>query len=311
MFIRWIAFLILLVTTFSAVRPVHAATYTPVGDVIGTVGSYTVKKGDNLYAIARRFDIGIVEILSVNPGIHPWKPVVGTVLTITTVHLLPEPRQGIVLNLSELRLFYFVDATTVMTFPIGIGREGWLTPLGSTTVVMKRRNPVWTTPASILAENPELPASIPAGPDNPMGAYALNLGWINYAIHGTNRPNAVGKRSSHGCVRLYPEDIDTLFHAVATGTSVTVIDKPYKLGWQDNALLLEVMPTQLQADAVAAYKIPPAVSIPEINDSIRAIEAQNIEIDWHSVEQTIAKHNGIPTVIGKRNGIFNRVLRSF
>lgn len=307
----WIRWFTLFVIAFCAVRPVYAATYSPVGDVVGTVISYTVKKGDNLYTIARHFDIGIVELLSVNPGINPWKPVVGTELTITTAHLLPEPRHGIVLNLSELRLFYFVDATTVMTFPIGIGREGWLTPTGSTTIVMKRRNPVWTTPASILAENPELPASIPAGPDNPMGAYAMNLGWINYAIHGTNRPNAVGKRSSHGCVRLYPEDIDVLFHAVATGTSVTVIDKPYKLGWQDDTLLLEVIPTQVQADAVAAYKIPPAVSIPAINDSIRAIEAQNIEIDWRSVEQTIADHNGIPTVIGKRNSIFQRALRSF
>jgi L,D-transpeptidase ErfK/SrfK len=278
------------------VQPLLAATYTANDDVIGTIGHYTVRKKDNLFAIARHFDIGIVELLAANPGISQTSLKSGKELKITTMHVLPETREGIVLNLSELRLFYFVD-NTVMTFPVTIGREGWETPVGTTTLVKKRKDPVWIPPELIREEDPNLPEIIPAGPNNPLGAYALNLGWPSYAIHGTNRPYGLGKRASHGCIRLYPEDIEVLFNAVDVGTPVTVIDMPYKLGWQGNKLFLEVTPTQLQSDAIAQYRQPAPVSIADIYDAIRQIGG--VEINWQAVDETAAERSGLPVMIGE------------
>jgi L,D-transpeptidase ErfK/SrfK len=301
MLIRGLTILVFLILTYSAIPlvPTYAATYEPMGDGIGTVSYYTVKKGDNLYEIARRQDLGIVELLAANPGVDPWTPEIGHTLTLTTAHVLPLVRQGIVLNLSELRLFYFTSDGKVLTFPIGIGREGWQTPLGETTIVKKRKDPVWIPPDSIRAENPDLPEKVLPGPENPMGAYALNLGWPGYAIHGTNRPYGIGKRSSHGCIRLYPEDITRLFQAVEIGTPVTVIDTPYKLGWQGAYLYLEVTPTQRQSDAIAEYRRPTPPIFSDVYDRVRIAAGDETDIDWYAVDKAVAAHDGVPAIIGK------------
>lgn len=275
----------------------QAATYTPQGDLIGEAKHYTVAKKETLYDIARRFDLGIGELRAANPGINPWKPKPGTELVIPGGHLLPDVREGIVLNLAELRLYYFTDEQ-VMTFPVGVGREGWVTPTGSTTVVMKRKNPVWFPPASIRAEKPDLPTSVPAGPNSPLGLFALNLGWINYAIHGTNQPSSIGKRSSHGCVRMYPEDIDALYHAVSVGTKVTVIDAAYKLGWQGNMLYLEIPP----AHRMEAESLHEAVSV---------FAGDGVEIDWQAVDDVAAHRHGIPTAVGKKHPLKQLLHRLF
>jgi L,D-transpeptidase ErfK/SrfK len=291
------AFYILIILLATA-SPSDAATYTPSGGVVGEVSYYTVRQEDNLYEIARKNDIGIVELLAANPGIDPWTPPKGTKITLTTAHLLPPVREGIVLNLSELRLFYFMKKGNVMTFPIGIGQEGWQTPLGTTLVASKRRNPPWIPPSSIREENPDLPDIVSPGPDNPLGAYALYLGWKKFLIHGTNRPYGIGKRSSHGCVRLYPEDIEILFNAVSVGTKVTIIDTPYKLGWRANKLYLEVTPTQQQSDAIAQYRRPLPISIPEIYKAIQKIAGEK-SIDWYRVEEAISTKSGVPAIISK------------
>lgn len=286
--------------------PLYAATYTMEDDLIGEITYYTVREEDNLYTVARRFDIGIVELLSANPGVDPWKPKAGTRLKITTMHVLPEaPRAGLVLNLPELRLFYFPGDGTVMTFPIGIGKEGWETPTGATAIAKKRENPAWIPPASIREENPDLPDIVPPGPDNPMGNYALNLGWPGYAIHGTNRPYGIGKRSSHGCIRLYPEDIKVLFNAVEVGMPVIVIDTPYKLGWRGNTLFLEVTPTQEQTDVIARYGQPVCVGMPGAYDAIRRA-ASDALIDWYAAEEIILRQDGIPAAIGTRRTLPER-----
>jgi L,D-transpeptidase ErfK/SrfK len=279
----------------------EATTYTPDGDIIGTVTPYTVKADDNLYAIARVHDLGIVEVLAANPGIDSWVPEEGSELTLPTTHVLPQvEHRGIVINLSELRLFYFPDPHTVMTFPIGIGKEGWQTPTGHTSIVLKRKNPVWIPPASIRAEDPDLPEIFPAGPDNPLGDYALDLAWRDYRIHGTNRPYGVGKRVSHGCIRLYPEDISVLFSLVEKGTPVTIIDTNYKLGWQGNRLWLEVTPTQKQADKIARYREPKPVDIPEIHQTIEQMAGNNAVIDWYAVDRAVSQYNGVPVVVAQR-----------
>lgn len=283
------------------VSSAQAATYRAEGDLAGEITYYVVGDKDNLYELARRNDIGIVEMLVANPGIDPWLPGKGTRLTLSTSHILPDvPREGIVINLAELRLFYFIADNNVMTFPIGIGREGWQTPTGSTAIVGKRRNPAWVPPASIRREKPDLPEVIPPGPDNPLGQYALYLGWKKYLIHGTNKPHGVGRRVSHGCIRLYPEDIEALFHAVNIGTKVTVIDTPYKLGWRKGILYLEVTPTQSQADIVMEYRRLQQITNLAIYDAVRKKAAEKSDIDWYAVERAILYRSGIPIAIGKK-----------
>lgn len=275
-----------------------ATTYPINGDIIGEITNYTVKDGDNFYSIARTFDLGIVEMLAANKNIDPWIPEIGSILSLPTSHILPKNRtKGIVINLSELRLFYFVDNKTVMTFPIGIGREGWQTPLGTTKVTLKRRNPTWTPPASIRAVKPDLPASIPPGEDNPMGAYAMNLGLPGIAIHGTNKPHGIGLRSSHGCIRMYTDDIEALFKAVPTNTPVTIIDTSYKIGWAGNIMFLEVVPTQEQVDDISEYRQPERLDRPEIYDEIIKNAGTKEGIDWFAVENTLIDHSGLPVAV--------------
>ncbi|MBI1276363.1 L,D-transpeptidase family protein [bacterium] len=280
--------------------PVWAEEFAVDGDLIGEMRVYTAKKEDNLYEVARKNDIGIVDIVSANPGVDVWMPAEGTELLLTTRHVLPPgPRKGIVINLPELRLFYY-EGEKVYSFPIGIGRESWRTPVANTKIVRKREKPVWTPPASIRKEEPDLPERVEPGEDNPLGDYALDLGLNAVLIHGTNRPYGVGKRSSHGCIRLYPEDIATLFSKVQVGTPVRIIDQPYKLGWQADTLYLEVTQTQEQTDVTAEYKQPENKPIPGIYDFIMAKAGDIAEIDWDAVEQAVAKRDAIPVIIGKR-----------
>lgn len=278
----------------------HAAVYKAEGDIIGEITHYRVRKNDDLHKIARRFDVGIVELLAANPNVTPQTLKAGADLTIPTEYILPYVRNGIVLNLSKLRLFYFPDEHTVMTFPVGIGREGWETPTGSTIIALKRKDPVWIPPDSIREEDPDLPERIPAGPHNPLGAYALNLGIPGYRIHGTNSPYSIGKRTSHGCIRMYPEDIEILFNAVMTGTSVVIIDTSYQLGWKGNKLFLQVTPTADQADVIAQYQTPVPEDMPEIEKAVRHKAADRVvSIDWQAVEKVIAMHKGIPSLVGE------------
>lgn len=272
-------------------------------DIVGMIAYYRVGAEDTLYSIAQKFDLGIVELMAANPGVDPWIPRKNSIITIPSAYILPHgKRSGVVINLPELRMFFFKDAKTVMTFPVGIGREGWQTPIGDTTIILKRKDPVWIPPASILAENPDLPKIIPAGPDNPMGQYALSLGWQSFAIHGTNKPYGIGLRSSHGCIRMYPEDIEELFQLVRKGTKVTVIDNPYKLGWRNNVLYLEATPTQEQLDAIADRKKPETIIPSEIYSQIEKIMTDNGGVDWHIVDEAIITRSGVPVAIGSREG---------
>ncbi len=188
---------------------------------------------DTFADIARRFNLGWDELVNANPGVDPWLPGEGTRIVLPTQFVLPDAEpEGVVVNLAALRLFYFPkpekgQPRTVVTYPIGIGMVGWATPTGSTKIVSKRKDPVWTPPASVRKEHAAdgdiLPPTVPAGPDNPLGAFAMNLGWPTYLMHGTNKPAGVGMRASHGCIRLYPEDIAVLFQQIPIGTKVTVV----------------------------------------------------------------------------------------
>jgi L,D-transpeptidase ErfK/SrfK len=218
-------------------------------EVVGQLQVVHAREEDTFVDIARSYGLGYDELLAANPGVDPWLPGEGTRVILPTRFVLPAaPREGVVLNIAAKRLFYYLptaegETPVVETFPIGIGREGWATPTGETTVVSKARDPVWFVPASVRAEHAAegdpLPAQVPPGPDNPLGNRVLGLGIPGYLIHGTNKPAGVGMRVSHGCVRLFPEDIEHLYERVPIGTPVRIVNQPYLFGWQDDELLLE------------------------------------------------------------------------
>jgi len=234
-------------------------------DLVGEIRIVYATHEDTLLDIARRHSLGHDEIIQANPGVDRWLPGAGTPVVLPTRYILPDtPRQGMVLNVPEMRLYYYPkpksgEKPVVITHPVSIGRMDWNTPLGKTSVVAKQKDPAWYPPASIKAEHAAqgdiLPDVVPGGPDNPLGRYALRLGIPGYLIHSTNKPYGIGMRVTHGCVRLYPEDIERLFPQVPVGTPVYIINQPVKAGWLAGTLFLESHPPleedQLSTEAMA------------------------------------------------------------
>jgi L,D-transpeptidase ErfK/SrfK len=218
-------------------------------DVVGEVQTMKAKYEDTFVDVARAYGLGFDELVAANPGIDPWLPGDGAIIVLPTRFVLPEaPREGLVLNIAAKRLFYYSETepgeqAIVETYPIGIGRSGWSTPTGDTLIVSKARDPVWFVPASVRKEHREagdpLPRQVPPGPDNPLGAYVLGLGIPGYLIHGTNKPAGVGMRISHGCVRLFPEDIEYLYEQVGIGARVRLVNQPFLFGGQNGDLVFE------------------------------------------------------------------------
>ena len=225
-------------------------------EVVGETQVLFARHENTLPGIAREYNLGYEEIRHANPGVDVWLPGEGTPIFLPTAAILPDaPRAGIVINVASMRLLYYtaypqtgVDGETervaLTSHPIGIGREGWATPVGQATITQKARDPVWYPPASVRAEHAAngdpLPSIVPPGPDNPLGRHALALSMPGYLIHGTNKPSGVGMRVSHGCIRLYPEDVEALFDRVPSGTPVHIVDQPVLAGWRDGELYLEV-----------------------------------------------------------------------
>jgi L,D-transpeptidase ErfK/SrfK len=277
-------------------------SFAPDDRVVGNLSDYVAQPGDNLADIARRLDIGYTEMLAANPGVDPWSPGVGRQLTIPALYILPDgPRRGIVLNLADRRLYYFQPGNRVLTYPIGIGAIGFTTPLSTTTVVRKEPNPTWVPPPSIHAENPDLPAAVGPGPDNPLGAFALRLGWKNYLIHGTNKPDGVGRNVSHGCIHLYPEDIEELFATVPVGTPVRVIEQPAGAAWIGIGLYVEVHPSKEQADEIDTEQQMTPQPAAGLRDAVAAVAGQYSQtVDWRAVDRASLERSGLPVEIARR-----------
>ncbi len=222
---------------------------SPEQDVVGMPQVVFPGATDTLSDFAREYGLGYDELLEANPGVNPWLPGENTPILLPTQYVLPDvPREGVVLNIASKRLFYFPamgegQDQIVFTYPIGIGRVGWETPLGATTVVSKAENPSWWVPASVRREHAEmgdpLPSLVPPGPENPLGTRVLKLEMPGYLIHGTNQPYGVGMRVSHGCIRLYPENIEFLYELVEIGEPVRIINEPYLLGQRDGEWYFE------------------------------------------------------------------------
>ncbi|BCX89616.1 L,D-transpeptidase ErfK/SrfK [Methylomarinovum tepidoasis] len=276
--------------------PIDRIHHHPDGDAIGRLATLRLRSGDTLADVARHFDIGLQAIQDANPGIDPWAPETGRDILLPRAFLLPDaPRKGIVVNLAAMRLFHFSEGEpqTVESYPVGIGRAGWESPTGRTRIVEKIVHPRWVVPESIRREHARegdpLPKIVPPGPTNPLGDYALRLGWRSYLIHGTNKPYGVGLRISHGCIRLYPEDIARLFPGVGEGTPVTIVDQPYLLGWRGKELLLEIHRPLSQNPRTlnALWR--------DLERRLRQAQTQSGRpIDWRRVDRAVAEARGIP-----------------
>jgi L,D-transpeptidase ErfK/SrfK len=273
--------------------------------MFGDIETITAHGEDTLPDLARRYSLGYEEILRANPGVDTWLPGEGTTILIPGQRLLPPgPREGIVVNLPEHRLYYFPkpkkgEIPQVITYPVSIGKMDWNTPLGKTRVVDKRKNPTWSPPESVRKEHAErgdpLPAVVKAGPDNPLGAYAMRLGITPgaYLIHGTNNPIAVGMAITHGCIRMYPEDIEGLFPLVPVNTPVWLINEPVKVARVNGQVWLEVHPPvdaegqRAEIDIEAFYARANA-----------ALGETPAAIHWDFVLSTLKEGSGLPQMIG-------------
>ncbi len=268
---------------------------------VGAVETYAAQQPDTLMDVGRRYDLGFTQLMAANRGVNPWNPGNGRQITIPAFYLLPDaPRRGIVINLAEQRLYYFPPGKNMVeTFPIGIGVLGASTPIGTTRIVAKEANPAWYPPPSIHEERPDLPRVIPSGPDNPLGAYALRLGWPTYLLHGTNKPDGVGRDVSHGCMHLYPEDIDKLFHEIPVGTPVRVVNQDVKVAWVGDELFVEVHPTKDQGDELDIDNTMTAVAPPDdLEASVTAAAGDRVDrIDWSKVSEVGRERTGIPTQV--------------
>lgn len=260
--------------------------------LLGLLQRYEIRDDrETLVSLAIDYDLGYNEIVDANPGIDPWYPGKGTVVVIPTVWITPDSdtalEDRIIINLAEMRMYYYRKLkdgrTAVLTFPIGIGAEGRDTPPGTYRIIQKIKDPVWVVPASIRAEDPSLPETIPPGPENPLGRYALRLSNPSYLIHGTNKPLGVGRRVSHGCLRMYPDDIKTLYSLVKVGTKVRIIYEPIKLLSTRKGIYIE---------AHEDYKTHRL----GLNRAVRKLINSGVlkRIDTEKLYRVLEKHDGIP-----------------
>ena len=296
-------------------------------EVFGEVRIIEARHEDTFVALARTYNVGYEELRQANPDVDEWLPGEGTKITIPSLYVLPRaPQRGLVVNVAELRLYYFPPESgtppdgvapgsrRVITYPISIGRMDWSTPLGATSITGKVANPSWYPPQSIrdehAARNDILPRVVPPGPDNPLGLHAMRLGLPGYLIHGTNKPSGVGMRVTHGCVRMFPEDIEALYKTVPVGTAVNIVNQPVKIGWTaDGTLYLESHPALMESsiDGESAAAAAASVDIVEPTQEspltslmrayIAATEERRVELDWDAAERVAQFGNGVPEAV--------------
>ena len=284
--------------------------------VIGSVRSIDVNENDNVADMANFYKTGFQDLLIANPEAHHWSPEPHTKYVIPSMYILPQKNyNGIILNLAELRLYYYMKSsdlyenTKVLTFPVGIGRLDWKTPLGETFIKSKVESPSWYPPKSIILEHEErgevLPREVKAGPDNPLGNFALKLDVDGgYLFHGTNKKYGIGMMVSHGCIRLRNEDIETIFYNTPLKTKVKIINEPIKLGVFNNFLYMEVhafnnkeVYSNNQKNILTTENIyKPITAVMDFID-----KNPEYEINWKEVLRIYEKSDGIPAIMGKKS----------
>ena len=272
--------------------------------VVGEMAKTYARADQTLPDIARIHDIGFYDIKQANPKVDTWMPGEKTEVVLPKRFVLPvAPQTGIVVNVPEMRLYYYPagqkgEVRQVYTYPIGIGREGWATPYITTKIAQKKKDPAWYPPESIRAEHAReghpLPRVVAPGPENPLGAFAMRLGLPSYLIHGTNKPYGVGMRVSSGCIRLYPEDIEALFAMVPVSTPVRIVNQPYKIGTLNGEIFLEASEyleediEQFEGNLTSVVKMLVSVS-----------NEYKYDVNWELAQHLISVRDSIPAPVGK------------
>ena len=267
-------------------------------DVIGRLAIIRLERGDTLPDIARHFSLGINTVSAANPEVDIWVPEAGARILLPLSFILPDTRRkGIVINLAAMRLFYFKkdgNLLAVSTCPVGIGTTEQPTPMGRMYITRKKFQPIWNVPASIAEEHRKkgdtLPDKVPPGPLNPLGEYALYLSKSGYLVHGTNKPASIGLRATHGCIRLYPEDIKRLFENTPVKTPVRIVNQPYLVGQRDGIIYIEAH-TPFEKSGTAA-------ELKKAYAKLRNIEKKSGHpLDWKKVKEAVAEARGFPVPI--------------
>lgn len=284
-------------------------------DVVGQVQRIEAEAGDTLLSLGREHGIGYEEMRRANPSVDVWLPGEGTEVIIPSRYILPRgERDGVVVNVAEMRLYYYPDAeeaeqAVVETYPISVGRMDWSTPLGESRITEKTEDPYWFPPQSILTERREqgrpLPDAVPPGPDNPLGRHKMRLDIPGgaYLIHGTNEPRGIGMRVTHGCIRMFPEDVESLFNRLPSGASVRIVNQPVKAGWAADGLLIEAHPI-LPAEAENAYD---PMKPPPMEKAVEAIapvlDRRADRVDHQRLARAIDTADGMPARISRRDEV--------
>jgi L,D-transpeptidase ErfK/SrfK len=286
--------------------PLHAAVYplpAAPNSVIGEIQYVTAKHEDTFLSLGRQYGVGFEEMVAANPGVDAWVPGEGTRVLIPSRFILPNAkREGIIVNLSEHRIYYFPKPkpgkpAEVQTFPVSIGKMDWKTPLGLTHVATKIMNPTWYPPESVRDEHASrgdfLPRVIPPGPNNPLGEFAMRLAITggSFLIHGTNNPDGIGMDVTHGCVRMFPEDIEFFFREVPVNTPVLIVNQPHKMGWSGDKLYMEIH-KPLEGSAIDANDLTNLTRL-----IVTASVERSVRLDWASAEKIYLMPTGVPTEV--------------
>jgi L,D-transpeptidase ErfK/SrfK len=300
--------ILLMLAAFGAAQLAQATIYTLANKddtVVGEDRTIETVYEDTLYDLAAKYSLGSEELIRVNPGVDPWLPGAGRQITVPGRHILPPgPHEGIVVNLPEHRLYYYPKpprngSAVVITYPVSIGKMDWRTPLGVTHVIQKQKDPTWYPPESVRKEHAAngdpLPASVPPGPDNPLGRFAMRLAAGNgtYLIHGTNNPIAVGLPVTHGCIRMYPNDVQALFPLIPVGTPVRLINVPVKVAWVEGELLLEAHPP---VDAQGQSFEPNVDQFSQLLQA--AVGETTLAIHWDYAREVLQRADGVIATVG-------------
>ena len=273
----------------------------PGEDIIGQVQVIEAKYEDTFADLDDTYDLGYNAMVAANPGVDAWLPGAGTKIVLPTRFILPPgPREGIVINLAEYRLYYFPkDGHTVFTYPIGIGREGWGSPVTTTKITGKIKTPSWYPPTSIRAEHAAegdiLPTVVPPGPDNPLGPYKLTLGLPGYLIHGSNQKFGIGMQVSHGCIHLLNKDVTELVGMVPVGTPVRFINEPYEFGVSGGKLYIQAhqpLSTKTGQPAVIDQKTALVNALIQRTDL-----GPSAQVDWTRIDEAVKTFSGVPVEI--------------
>ena len=305
---RYIQALILCFTFYAGACFSQTYQYHSNQDVVGNIAIHTIEEGDNFLRLAQTFRVGFDELVDANPDVDPWIPEHGSQIIIPTQYVLPNvERVGVVINLAELRMYHFHesqdDINRVSTYPISVGKGGqWETPLTYTHITAKNKKPSWYPPESIRKEHEEnndpLPKVVPPGPDNPLGDYSLRLALPGYLIHGTNVPEGIGMRVTHGCIRLHPTGIEKLFANVKVKTPVTIINQPYKVGWLDNKLYVETHSEIEEQSQAASRNLTEFVQL--VIAQTKEREEEEHQILWETGYQEAREKRGVPFLMSQQ-----------